>query len=77
VATSQGNQTLEARLLGPVGGRIVAETMVGLLAQDSSSFLSQDPRWTPDPDLMRDGKFGLSELILAALAEVPEVAGVI
>jgi hypothetical protein len=33
--------------LGPVGGRIVAETFVGLLLGDSHSFLSQDPAWTP------------------------------
>ena len=35
--------------LGPVGGRIVAETFVGLLLNDSYSFLSQDPTWTPRP----------------------------
>lgn len=34
--------------LGPVGGRIVTETFVGLLLGDSSSFLSQDPNWAPN-----------------------------
>lgn len=33
--------------LGPVGGRIVAETMIGLMLGDSHSFLSQDPAWKP------------------------------
>lgn len=68
VKTTQGDQALKARLLGPVGGRIVAETMVGLLLADSSSFLAQDPLWRPDPDLMVAGRFGLRELIAAALA---------
>lgn len=68
IKTSQGDQTREARLLGPVGGRIVAETMVGLMLADSSSYVAQHPRWTPDADLMENGKFGLRELIKAALA---------
>jgi hypothetical protein len=33
--------------LGPVGGRIVAETLVGLLELDPNSFLRQKPDWTP------------------------------
>ena len=33
--------------LGPVGGRIVAETLIGMLIGDSHSFLSQKPRWQP------------------------------
>jgi hypothetical protein len=33
--------------LGPVGGRIVAETLIGLLTGDSHSFLSQAPNWAP------------------------------
>lgn len=33
--------------LGPVGGRIVAEVLVGLVAGDRQSYLSQDPDWTP------------------------------
>jgi hypothetical protein len=33
--------------LGPVGGRIVAETLIGLLWGDPSSFLRQDPAWKP------------------------------
>jgi hypothetical protein len=33
--------------LGPVGGRIVGEVIIGLIEGDSQSFLSQDPTWTP------------------------------
>lgn len=35
------------RRLGPVGGRIVAETLIGLLEADSASYLSVFPRWEP------------------------------
>ena len=33
--------------LGPVGGRIVAEVLVGLVQGDRQSYLRQDPDWTP------------------------------
>jgi hypothetical protein len=33
--------------LGPVGGRIVAEVIVGLVKGDRQSYLRQDPDWTP------------------------------
>jgi hypothetical protein len=35
------------QFLGPVGGRIVAETMIGLLLADPDSYLVRKPRWTP------------------------------
>jgi hypothetical protein len=34
-------------LLGPVGGRIVGEVLIGLLLGDSDSFLNADPSWRP------------------------------
>lgn len=34
--------------LGPVGGRIVAEVLLGLLKGDKSSFFSVSPGWVPD-----------------------------
>jgi hypothetical protein len=47
--------------LGPVGGRIVAEVLIGLLLGDPFSFLSQWPSWKP---MFADkGKFGIAELI--------------
>jgi Animal haem peroxidase. len=33
--------------LGPVGGRIVAETLIGLLRADPNSYLSANPRFSP------------------------------
>lgn len=35
--------------LGPVGGRIVAEVIVGLLECDRRSWLATDRSWTPEP----------------------------
>ena len=64
--TTKGVKHIKTRKLGPVGGRIVAETFVGLLLADSQSFLSQDPLWKPS--LAIGGKFGLRELITTALS---------
>jgi len=33
--------------LGPVGGRVVAEVVIGLLQADPASYLTQEPGWTP------------------------------
>jgi len=33
--------------LGPVGGRIVAEVLLGLLKMDGNSYLNARPRWRP------------------------------
>jgi hypothetical protein len=33
--------------LGPVGGRIVAEVLIGLLQSDPASFLAAEPSWAP------------------------------
>ena len=41
--------------LGPVGGTIVGEVIIGLLQLDSRSYLSADPGWTPTLP-QRDGK---------------------
>ena len=39
--------------LGPVGGRIVGEVVIGLLQSDPASWLGQQPDWTPS--LQRPG----------------------
>jgi hypothetical protein len=65
IKTTKGDRNIKTRKLGPVGGRIVAETFTGLLLGDSSSFLSQDPLWRPA--LAINGAFGLRELIAVAL----------
>jgi hypothetical protein len=33
--------------LGPVGGRIVTEVLIGLLRADPASYLSLEPDWRP------------------------------
>jgi hypothetical protein len=48
--------------LGPVGGRIVAEVLIGLLLGDQHSFLSQWPTWTPWFTNDHD-EFGMPELL--------------
>ncbi|MEV4316143.1 peroxidase family protein [Actinocrispum sp. NPDC049592] len=49
-------------LLGPVGGRIVAEVLIGLLGADPTSYLNLHPDWTPT--LPAAGpRFGLTDLI--------------
>jgi hypothetical protein len=37
----------EGKHLGPVGGLIVAEVLVGLIDGDDQSYRAQDPEWTP------------------------------
>jgi hypothetical protein len=48
--------------LGPVGGRIVAEVLIGLMLGDRHSFLSQWPTWTPW-FANGNGQFGMPELL--------------
>jgi hypothetical protein len=50
--------------LGRVGGRIVAETLVGVMAADRSSVL-YNPLFRPDPAFTANGQFGFRELIRA------------
>ncbi len=50
--------------LGPVGGRIVAETFIGLMLGDSHSFLAQRPEWAPNAQR----HFTMSDLIKMAIA---------
>ena len=65
--TVPGKFGVNSKLLGEVGGRIVAETFAGLLANDSQSFLSQDPRWKPT---IGDGKnFGLRDFVNFAIGK--------
>ncbi len=46
--------------LGPVGGRIVAEVLVGLLEADPSSYLHRSPAWTPE---LEPGDFTMQDLV--------------
>jgi Animal haem peroxidase len=50
--------------LGPSGGRIVAEVLIGILDADRSSYLASEPTWTPALPA-RGERFGLTDLLLA------------
>jgi Animal haem peroxidase len=50
--------------LGPVGGRIVGEVLIGIIDADPESYLSVDPSWRPtlpshDPD-----RFGIADILV-------------
>jgi hypothetical protein len=49
--------------LGPVGGRIVAEVLVGLLDGDPQSYLSQKPLWKPFLPAATAGDFTMKDLV--------------
>ena len=50
--------------LGQVGGRIVAEVLVGLLQRDPNSYLFLDPAWKPGPPIAQvPGQFTFVDLL--------------
>lgn len=51
--------------LGPVGGRIVAETVTGLVAGDPLSYLRVEPGWTPTLPFSGD-TFRMADLLAVA-----------
>ena len=53
----------DGRRLGPTGGRIVAEVLVGLLSGDPSSFLRQEPAWKPELPAEEEGTFTIVDLL--------------
>ena len=48
----EADVTASGSRLGPVGGRIVAEVMVGLLDRDPTSVRSAEPGWRPRASLL-------------------------
>ena len=65
-AKAEGGKGNEEPLrLGTVGGRIVSETLIGLLWADGHSYLRQAPNWKPDK--IRS----MGDLISVALSEAP------
>ena len=49
--------------LGPVGGRIVGEVLVGIVDADPGSFRAVDPSWTPTLPA-RSAAFGLADVLV-------------
>jgi hypothetical protein len=63
----------KGQTLGPVGSRIVTETIVGLLMEDSHSFLRQNPLWKPKG---RSGaNYDMTDLLTTAIGSRIAVAG--
>jgi Animal haem peroxidase len=50
--------------LGPVGGQIVGEVLVGLVDADPESFLAVDSSWMPTLLSHRPGAFGLADILV-------------
>lgn len=50
--------------LGPVGGRIVGEVLVGIVDADPASFRSIAPDWTPTVPGHDAGRFGLADVLI-------------
>jgi hypothetical protein len=59
--------------LGPIGGRLVGEVLVGIVDADGESYRAVDPSWRPTLPAARPGRFGLADL-LAFSAEVAKAA---
>ena len=54
----------KGRQLGPVGGRIVAEVLVGLLQRDLNSYLYLNAAWKPAPPIApARGQFTMADLL--------------
>ena len=56
----------DGTMLGPVGGRIVGEVLIGLLAGDPLSYFNVEPGWHPVEGQFgagRNGEFGMAELV--------------
>jgi len=49
--------------LGPVGGRIVAETLIGLMELDSHAYLGINRSWSPDSDKLGSGVYSLLDML--------------
>lgn len=49
--------------LGPVGGRIVAEVLIGLIDADPRSYRSVDPDWRPSLPATRQDSFTMADLL--------------
>jgi hypothetical protein len=53
--------------LGEVGGRIVAEVIVGIIRTDPESYLTNDPSWRPTLPSQEPGTFKIRDLLIPAL----------
>src|SRR6266568_3891726 len=52
--------------LGPLGGRIVAEVLLGIIDRDPESYRAVQPDWRPTLPATRPGSFDMADLLAAA-----------
>jgi hypothetical protein len=52
--------------LGPLGGRIVAEVLLGIIDRDPESYRAVQPDWRPTLPAARPGSFDVTDLLTAA-----------
>ena len=57
--------------LGPVGGRIVGEVLVGIIDADPESFRAVDPSWRPTLPSHEAGAFGIADLLIPPVDSEP------
>jgi hypothetical protein len=67
VPVTDGPGTITTPQLGPVGGRIVAEVILGLMFGDGSSMLSLDPQFIP----VTGAGFALKNFVSYSLGQGP------
>lgn len=59
---SEARHRGDGERLGPVGGRIVAEVLIGVIDADPASYRSLEPDWIP-PLPARGERFGLADML--------------
>jgi hypothetical protein len=52
--------------LGDVGGRIVGEVLVGIIARDPESYLALEPDWQPTLPRHAPERFRLRDILVPA-----------
>jgi hypothetical protein len=52
--------------LGPLGGRIVAEVLLGIIDRDPESYRAAQPDWQPTLPASRPGSFDIADLLTSA-----------
>jgi Animal haem peroxidase len=52
--------------LGPLGGRVVAEVLLGIIDRDPESYRAVKPDWRPTLPAARPGSFNVTDLLTAA-----------
>jgi hypothetical protein len=57
--------------LGPVGGRIVAETFIRMLKRDATSYLNLSGGFTPMLPSVTEGDFTVADLVIFAGVTTP------